>query len=116
MNYIKKFENFSVGSPWDDIIVKLEESQSYGWYGDELEETIQCVTLENGWLEDLNELEMGNVPEILSKIEENRFDLWEDDMGDTFECILTEDLYDGGELVSKYNGWYEDLINLSKDD
>lgn len=121
MNHIKKFESFSMGNkednPWEDIVRKLGESQSSGWYGETLEESTDCVRLENGWLSDIEQIESLDTNEILSKIEENRFDLWENDLENTFECILTDDLYDDNEeLITQYNGWYEDIVNLSKND
>ena len=79
---------------------------------------------------------------MLDKIEENRFDLWNDDLEDTFQCIITEDIRDDdyweefgmnsqfpnpnipqedvlnttqkvpGKRVLEYNGWMEDLEKL----
>jgi hypothetical protein len=122
MKHLKTFENYQSGLP-ETIWSKILESRDSGWYGEELEGSTECVNLDNGWLADLDQYkDDSQIKSVLDKIEENRFDLWNDDLEDTFECILTEDLYeddywennkkmDGG-LKVQYNGWMEDLEEL----
>lgn len=52
---------------------------------------------------------------ILSKIDSNIIDAWEDDMENTKTVVITEDfekgMDDDAELI-EYNGWLEELNKL----
>ena len=61
MKHLKTFENYQGGLP-ETIWSKVLESRSTGWYGEELEEPFECVTLDNGWLGDLTQYK--NDPQI----------------------------------------------------
>ena len=59
--------------------------------------------------------------EIMEKIMANRDGAWRDDLTDTIECVILEDLAKGlpedleddeEQEVIEYNGWFEDLEKL----
>ena len=65
---------------------------------------------------------------IITKIEENAVDVWEDDLEDTkpvvilddFKTGLLEDNYSGEKTFSpaetvSYNGWFEELKSLQRE-
>ncbi|CAG7580412.1 MAG: hypothetical protein SLAVMIC_00402 [uncultured marine phage] len=124
MKHLKTFESYgevtSETNTIDSVIDKVKKSHDSGWYGEHLVESTECVNLDNGWDDDLETLkDVPGVAEILQKISDNQWDLWEGSLEETFTCILTESLYEDGErkyeegpLLVKYNGWYEDLMNL----
>jgi len=141
MKYLKTFEKYedtneTSDGVWhtgkDKIWGMILESEDNGWYGDHLQESTECVRLDrNNWLEVLiNEFGVNTgigysgdpeVGKILKKIDENTFSLWEGNLEETFECVLTEDLYEDGEskyekgeILVEYNGWYEDLEKILK--
>lgn len=96
-----------------NILDLLNESFSSGWYGTKLNEKFSCSLLDNGWLDMVyKHIIIDSIKPILDKIEQNRIDMWEDDLKTTFECILSEDIEENGKILVKYNGWYEDLIDL----
>ena len=137
MKHLKTFENYgsesgneplnsipyTSGNPDlpETIWSKVLASRTSGWYGEQLQETTECINMDNDWLVDLSKYSNDpQVKAVLDKIEDNRFDLWKDDLENTFDCVLTEDLHEDGEskfgpkgnIVVKYNGWFEDLENL----
>lgn len=73
---------------------------------------------------------MNNIKEklqtILKKIEGNTINAWEDALEESKEVVILEDFDKNDdqsspfseplheELITKYNGWYEDLIELMK--
>jgi hypothetical protein len=62
-------------------------------------------------------LSIGEVRDLLDKIMEkinsNMTGLWWDDISTKSECVILQDtINEDNEGETKYNGWYDDLINL----
>lgn len=120
MKNIKNYKSFCeakvnelyISSNIKNLIDLLNESFKDGWYGTELTESFRVATIDNGWLDMLYNITIDGVKPILTKIEENRIDMWEADLKSTFEGILAEDIEEGDKIIVKYNGWYENLIDL----
>jgi uncharacterized UPF0160 family protein len=121
MKIIKKYKAFLeaktnelfVSPNMKSILDLLNESFSNGWYGTQLNEKFSCSLLDNGWLDMVyKHITIDGIKPILDKIEQNRIDMWVDDLKTTFECILSEDIEENGEILVKYNGWYEELKDL----
>lgn len=113
MNKIKGFKAFLESNADTNIISLLKKSFDSGWYGSNLENSFECVRCDNAWDVKLIEQygEDVTVKQILIKIEECSVDLWEDDLSDTFSCVVLEDIFDeDGILALAYNGWYEDIL------
>lgn len=135
MKNIKDFKMYleSLGSTdsvrLNEIINLIEDNITEGWKGEELEESIECVILEdvdntelgegyelkyNGWYESLLELSKDdqNINNLIQLINDSKEDLWTNDLEETFQCVIIADI-DVSDYNKEYNGWYQDLINLS---
>ena len=123
MKYIKTFETFKLKLNEQNledksILELIDDCTSSGWAGSNMEDSFSCITFDNDWYFKLKS-EFGDNPEvveIIKKIDDNTMDLWEDDLNETFECVITEDIYDSEDeseddetATMVYNGWYEDL-------
>jgi len=132
MKVIKSFNKFfeSNSNEINDLIQKIKDCGTYGWT-EKLETSFDCITLEdtnldstewigaeyNGWFEELLELSKTNeeLKPIIDKIYENRYDLWDHELENTFQCVILEDIDLTDEELEPiyYNGWFEDLLKLS---
>jgi len=113
MDKIKRFDAFFESNVGDDVIALLQKSFDNGWFGNNMDNSFSCARCDNGWVDKLAEQykDDTNVIAILSKIDKCTTTLWNDELSDTFDCVLMEDTYDENEVLSdEYNGWYEDLI------
>jgi hypothetical protein len=131
---IKSFNKFfeSNTNEINSLIQKIKDCGTSGWAGERLETSFECITLEdtdldsdewvgaeyNGWFEELLELSKTNeeLKPIIDKIDENRYDLWDHELKNTFQCVILEDIdLDEDEEETDpiyYNGWFEDLQKL----
>ena len=113
MSKIKRFEAFLESNSEQNIIKLLEESAYGGWYGGNMKNSFDCVRCENDWEAKLTSQYKGDstIDAILLKIEKCGTCLWEDNLDETFDCVVIEDVFDEDDnLVIEYNGWYEELI------
>lgn len=111
---MKKIKNFKAFFENHNIIMDLlMDSKDSGWYGNNLDDSFQCVRVDSGWLNLLNTQYGGDdlMIKLIDKINECNVSLWEDGLEDTFECVILEDILDeNDDIIMVYNGWYEDLI------
>jgi hypothetical protein len=116
-----------------EILALIGDNLESGWKGDKLQESFDCVVLGdvehtheeaeghttyNGWYEKLEELAKRNpeLQQIILMIDENRETLWEHGLGETFSCVITEDIevtVSDEDYNNIYNGWYEILKELA---
>lgn len=137
---MKKLKNFkmyleSLDSKIDgmeELLSLIDDNIDSGWKGDELQESTDCVILEdvththdesegfttyNGWYERLLEMSKYNpeLEHVVQLIDDNKDDLWEHGLESTFQCVILENIdliQDGDSYINTYNGWYEELKNL----
>lgn len=111
MKYLKTFklfERITIDNK-KTIMDLLAASSDSGWFGSNMKETFQCFRLENEWFDILVAESGSDAESLINKIRDNSVSLWEDNLEETFDCVIQEDVYDDEEKM-EYNGWYEDLV------
>lgn len=116
MKYIKNYDNFKLSLNEQSfeqktILGLIDDCTSSGWAGTNMDNSFSCITFDNDWYFKFKK-QFGDNQEaidIIKKIDDNTMDLWEDDLNETFECVITEDVVDGEDTTMEYNGWYQDL-------
>lgn len=111
MKYLKTFklfEKITIDNK-TQILNLLEQSRDTGWFGSNMNEPFDCVRLDNNWFKKLTKKSGDDAKALIDKINDNIVSLWEDNLEETFNCVITEDIYDEDDKI-EYNGWYEDLI------
>lgn len=111
MKYLKTFKIFEAITIDNKkrILDLLAASSDSGWFGSNMKETFQCFRLENEWFDILVAESSSDAESLIKKISDSTISLWEDNLEETFECVITEDIYDDDHKI-EYNGWYEDLV------
>jgi hypothetical protein len=115
MQYLKTFEKFTSVNKKEAIMKKLEKSIKAGYFGENVEESVEAVKCDFISMKDFDDV-LGEDKEgkkILKKMSKNEVELWNTNLKDTFDGYIIETVKDGNSTV-KYNGWYEDLLAYLK--
>jgi hypothetical protein len=115
MKYLKSYKLFEAITidTKKQILDLLSQCKDSGWFGTNMKETFQCFRFDNEWFDILLKESGKDREDIINKIKENTVSLWEDNLEETFECVISEDVEDSSESID-YNGWYEDLLEYLK--
>ena len=115
MKYLKSYKLFEAITidTKKEILDLLSQCEDSGWFGSNMKETFQCFRFDNDWFDILLRESGKDREDIINKIKNNTISLWEDNLEETFECVITEDVEDEDDNI-KYNGWYEDLLEYLK--
>ena len=115
MKYLKSyklFESITIDTK-KQILDLLSQCKDSGWFGTNMRESFQCVKFDNDWFDILLRESSKDRQDIIDKIKKNTVSFWEDNLEETFECVILEDVEDSSESID-YNGWYEDLLEYLK--
>jgi hypothetical protein len=115
MKYLKSYKLFEAITidTKKQILDLLSQCKDSGWFGTNMKETFHCFRFDNEWFDILLKESGKDREDIINKIKENTVSLWEDNLEETFECVISEDVEDSSESID-YNGWYEDLLEYLK--
>lgn len=111
MKYLKTyklFERITIDNK-KAILNLLSASSDSGWFGSNMKETFQCFRFDNQWFDTFIAESGSDAESLINKINDNSVSLWEDNLEETFDCVIQEDVYDEDKKI-EYNGWYEDLV------